>query len=42
MVENPYNLGAHCIIKVSSVLHSTYVVLRDQIRIIFYVNNYIN
>ena len=42
MAENPHNLGVHRIIKVSSVLRSTYVVPRDQDRAVFYVNNYID
>ena len=40
--ENPRNLGAHCIIEVSSVLRSAHVVPRDQDRAVFYVNNYID
>ena len=42
MVENPHNLGAHRIIEVSSVLHGAHIVPRDQDRMIFYVNNYID
>ena len=40
--ENPRNLGAHRIIEVSLVLHSAYVVPKDQDRMVFYVNNYID
>ncbi len=40
--ENSHNLGADYIIEISLVLHSAYVVLRDQDRIVFYVNNYID
>ena len=40
--ENPRNLGAHCIIEVSLVLRSAHVVPRDQDRMVFYVNNYID
>ena len=40
--ENPRNLGAHCIIEVSSVLRSAHVVPRDQDKAMFYVNNYID
>ncbi len=36
------NLGAHWIIKIFSILRNLYVVPRDQERIEFYVNNYIN
>ena len=41
-VENPRNLGAHHIIEVSSVLRSAHVVPRDQDKMVFYVNNYID
>ncbi len=40
--EHPRNLGAYCIIEISSILHSAYVIPRDQERIVFYVNNYID
>ena len=40
--ENPRNLGAHRIIEVSSILRNAHVVLRDQDRMVFYVNNYID
>ncbi len=36
------NLGAHCIIEISSILHSAHVLCRDQEKIVFYVNNYID
>ena len=42
MAENPRNLDAHRIIEVSSVLHSAHVVPRDQDKMVFYVNNYID
>ena len=42
MAKYPHNLDVHCIVKISSILHSTHVVLRNQERIVFYVNNYIN
>ena len=42
MAENPRNLGAHRIIEVSLVLRSAHVVPRDQDRMVFYVNNYID
>ena len=38
----PYNFGAYCIIQISLILHSTYIVFRDQEKIVFYVNNYID
>ena len=41
-VENACNLSTYHIIKVSSVLLNTYVVPKDQDRIVFYVNNYID
>ncbi len=40
--ENPRYLGAHRIIEISSVLRSAYIVLRDQEKVVFYVNNYID
>ncbi len=40
--EHPRNLGAHYIVERSSILHSAHIILRDQERILFYVNNYIN
>ena len=40
--EHPRNLGAHRIIEISSILRSAHVVPRDQERIVFYVNNYID
>lgn len=40
--KNPRNLRAHRIIEVSLVLRSVYVVSKDQDRMVFYVNNYIN
>ena len=41
-VKNPYNLDAHWIMKISLVLHSAYMVAKDQDKCVFYVNNYIN
>lgn len=40
--KNPCNLGAHWIIEISSVLHSTYVIPRNQDKFVFYVNNHID
>ncbi len=40
--KHHHNLGAHHIIKISSILRSAHVVLRDQERIVFYINNYID
>ena len=37
-----YNLSVHCIIEISSILHSIYVIFRDYKKIVFYINNYIN
>ncbi len=42
IAENPHNLVAHRIIEISSVLRSVHVVPRDQDKVVFYVNNYIN
>ncbi len=42
IAENPRNLGIYRIIKISLVLCSAYVVSRDQDKVMFYVNNYID
>ncbi len=36
------NLGTYCIMKISSILRSAHIVPRDQEKIVFYVNNYID
>ena len=40
--DNFYNFDAHWIIEILSVLQSAYVVPRDQDKVVFYINNYIN
>ena len=40
--ENPRNLGARHIIEVSLILRNAHVVPRNQDRVVFYVNNYID
>ena len=40
--ETPRNLGFCCIIEVSLVICSAHIVPRDQERMVFYVNNYID
>ena len=40
--ENLYNLDAHHIIEVSLILRSAYIIPRDQNKMVFYVNNYID
>ena len=40
--ENSRNLGAHQIIEISSVFYSALIILKDQNKFVFYVNNYIN
>ncbi len=42
ITENPYNLDTYWIIEISLVLRSTYVVLRDQDKVVFYINNSID
>ena len=42
IAENPYNLGAYQIIEIFLVLCSGHMVLRDQNKVVFYVNNDIN
>ncbi len=38
----PRNLGAPRIVEISSILRSAHIVLRDQEKIVFYINNYID
>lgn len=40
-IKNPHKFGTHQIIEILMVLHSTYMILRDQNMIVFYVSNYI-
>lgn len=40
--EHPRNLSTHCIVEISLIMHSIHVILRNQGKIIFYVNNYID
>ena len=40
--ENFRNLGAYWIMEIFLVLYIAYVVLRDQNKFLFYVNNYID
>ena len=40
--KNPRNLITHWIIEISSVLRNAQVISRDQDKIVFYVNNYID
>ncbi len=42
ITENPRTLGAHRIIEIFSILRSAHVVPRDQDKVVFYVNNYID
>ncbi len=42
IVENIRNLDAYRIIEISLILHSAHVVSRDQDKIMFYINNYID
>ncbi len=42
IAKNPYNFGAHQIIKIFLVLRSTHMVFRNQNKVVFYVNNYID
>ena len=41
IAKNPRNLDACRIIKIFTVLHSAYVVPKDQDKFVFYINNYI-
>lgn len=40
--ENPLNFSVYYIVKISSILCSTYIILKNQKKIKFYVNNYID
>lgn len=40
--ENLYNLIAHQIIQILSVLYNTHIISRDHDKFAFFVNNYIN
>ncbi len=42
IAKNPRNLSAHRIFEISLILRSAHVVSRDQDKVVFYVNNYIN
>lgn len=42
MVENSYNFGVYWIIKILSVLGSTHMISWDEVKFVFYGNNYIN
>ena len=42
IAKNPHNLSACQIIEISLILHSAHVVHRDQNKVVFYVNNYID
>ncbi len=42
IAKNPRNLGAYQIIEISSILRGTHVVPRDQDKVVFYINNYID
>lgn len=40
--KHSYNLGGHYIVEISSILYSIHIVFKDQEKIVFYINNYIN
>ena len=40
--ENLYNLSIHWIIEMLLVLYNAHIILRDQNKFVFYVNNYID
>ena len=42
IAKHPRNLGTYCIVEISSILHYLHIVLRDQEKIMFYINNYID
>lgn len=42
IIENLYNTSTYQIIKIMTVLHTTYLVPKNQEKFVFYINNYIN
>ncbi len=42
ITKNPRNLDTHQIIEISLVLRNTHIVFKNQDKIVFYINNYIN
>ena len=42
IAKNFHNFDTYWIIKIFLVLRSVYMVFRDQDKVIFYINNYIN
>ncbi len=42
IAENPRNLSIYQIIEISLVLHCTHLVPRNEDKVMFYVNNYID
>ena len=40
--KNLYNVGAHQIIEISSILYSAHIFPKDQDKFVFYINNYIH
>lgn len=40
--ENPYNLDAYRIIKISMVFCNVYIIFKDKDKFVFYVDNYID
>ena len=42
MAKHSRNLSAHYILNISSILHNTHVIFKNQKKIVFYINNYIN
>lgn len=42
MAENFHNIGINCIIEVFLILHNIYAILKNQEKMIFFLNNYID
>ena len=42
IAKNPCNLITHWIIEIFSIPRNAYIVIRDQNKVVFYVNDYIN
>lgn len=41
-VKYSLNFGVYYIIEIFSILHNTYIVLKNPEKIVFYIDNYIN
>ena len=42
ITKNPHNFGIHSMIKILLVIYNNHIISKNQDKIVFYVNNYIN